>query len=118
MIVYIMLSKKNRLDKISFQWVFKKGRRREFPYFNLIFFKNTDLTENKFGFVVSSKISKKAVVRNKLKRRAKSAAFKILNNLNEPSVLIFIFKKESLNLDFLALFKEIELSLKEVRLIK
>ena len=118
MIVCIMLSKKNRLDKISFQWVFKKGRRKEFPYFNLIFLKNTDLTENKFGFVVSSKISKKAVVRNKLKRRAKSVVFKILNNLNEPSVSIFIFKKESLNLDFSALFKEIEHSLKEVRLIK
>lgn len=64
-----MLPKENRLNqKKDFQRVFQKGKGlRE----NLLTFKwiSNNLKVSRFGFVISKKISKKAVVRNKIKRR-------------------------------------------------
>lgn len=66
-----MLPKRNRLrKKKDFEKVFKKGRK---IYSNeFLFLRALDahsLGERRFGIVVGKTVSKKAVVRNKLKRR-------------------------------------------------
>lgn len=64
-----MLATRNRLKKKKdFEKVFKEGKgfKEDFLYFKI---KKNNLKSSRFGFVVSKKFSKKAVDRNKVKRR-------------------------------------------------
>jgi len=75
-----MLPKINRLTKKKdFELVFKKGIvfKNDFLLFKTI---KNHLKESRFGFVVSKKISNKANIRNKVKRRLRQA---VLNKLKE-----------------------------------
>ena len=64
-----MLPKTNRLQKKKdIEKVFKKGKGLKENFLILKTLKN-DSNKIRFGFVVSQKISKKANVRNKIKRR-------------------------------------------------
>ena len=64
-----MLTKINRLKKEKdFERIFKKGKSFKNGFLILKIVLN-DLEESRFGFIVSQKVSKKAVLRNKIKRR-------------------------------------------------
>lgn len=64
-----MLAKKNRLiKKRDFGNVFKNGQGFKEDFLILKFLKNKS-DQIRFGFIVSQKISKKATLRNKIKRR-------------------------------------------------
>jgi len=64
-----MLPIKNRLKKNKdFERVFKKGKIFKENFLYLKIAKN-NLESSRFGFIVSKKFSKKATVRNKIKRR-------------------------------------------------
>ncbi|OGZ36014.1 MAG: ribonuclease P protein component [Candidatus Portnoybacteria bacterium RIFCSPLOWO2_01_FULL_43_11] len=64
-----MPPKKNRLSKKKdFEKVFKEGGYYRQGFISIRTVKN-NLKFNRYGFVVSLKISKKAVVRNKIRRR-------------------------------------------------
>jgi len=66
-----MLSLKNRLKKKKdFEWVFKKGKSFRDGFLSLRLVEN-NLKTSRFAFVVSLKVSKKATLRNKLKRGLK-----------------------------------------------
>lgn len=63
-----MLPKENRLrNKKDFLGVFNKGRgfKEDFLFFK---FADNNLEMSRFGFIVSQKVSKKAVIRNRVKR--------------------------------------------------
>lgn len=63
-----MLSKKNRLKKKKdFEAVFKTGRKHPLDFF-ILRIKQTSNDFNRFGIIVSKKVSKSAVKRNKIKR--------------------------------------------------
>lgn len=65
-----MLPESNRLKKENdFQQVFEKGEGFNKSFLFLKVFNREDQQQSRFGFVVSTKVSNKAVVRNKLKRR-------------------------------------------------
>ena len=109
---------KHRLDRKSFNILFKSGKKLSFPFFVLIYRReNIIKRESKFGFVISSKISKKAVVRNKLKRRTKAVILELLKNFLAPCRIIFIFKKECLALSFKELEAEIISAFKKIGII-
>jgi len=64
-----MLAQKNRLKKKKdFEAIFKQGKgfKQGFLYLKII---KNNLDTSRFGFVISKKFSKKAVIRNKTKRR-------------------------------------------------
>lgn len=64
-----MLPGKYRLKKrSSFARVELSGKMSQFPLFGLGVLDREDKEPSKFGFVISTKISKKAVDRNKIKR--------------------------------------------------
>jgi len=68
-----MLKKENRLTKNNdFDAVFKNGRS---CYSKILSVKSlpNSLEENRFGILVGTKISKKAVIRNKIKRQIRAA---------------------------------------------
>ena len=93
-----MLPKINRLTKKKdIDLVFKKGRsfKNDFLVFKTM---KNHLKESRFCFIVSKKVSNKATVRNKVKRRLRSI---ILNNFkkNSPNSI-----KKPLDIIIIALF--------------
>ena len=77
-----MLTKFNRLTKEKdFENVFRKGEKYRSPL-SKIYLKvgSNNLKQSRFGFIINNKVSKKAVVRNKIKRKLRET---IRNNLSE-----------------------------------
>ena len=73
-----MLPKINRIKKKKdFEAIFKNSKTTRTNFFIFKISKNK-LDINRFGFVVSQKVSKRAVVRNKVRRRLAD-----LNSLNK-----------------------------------
>jgi len=66
---------------------------------------------------VSSKIAKKAVDRNKLKRKGRESINKIKNKIKNGYNGVFFFKKTSLDLSFKELEEEIKKILKKTNII-
>ncbi len=62
----------------------------------------------KFAVVVSKKVSAKAVDRNKVKRRTRSASLKALTDLKKPVAVIFYAKREAKDAEFIELKRDIE----------
>jgi len=71
-----MLPKIRRLSRPDFLQVKKTGTPEHFPGFNLIHC-SSSLPFSRFAVVISAKISKKAVIRNRLKRQIYSAVDKL-----------------------------------------
>ena len=79
-----MLPKINWLTKKKdFELVFKKGEsiKNDFLIFKIL---KNHLKENRFGFVVSKKVSNKASKRNRIKRRLRGAVLNRLKEVNPP----------------------------------
>lgn len=96
-----MLAQKNRLTKKKdFDLVFKKGKSSFNDYLGIKILKNK-LDYPRFGVIVSSKISKKAVVRNKIKRRIKDVLRRerknISNNIDCVVITLPLIKKADYN---------------------
>ena len=70
------------------------------------------------GLAVSRRVSKKATVRNLLKRRAREIFRKNLDNIKEGHALFFIFLKPAAALSFQELEKEIFGELARFKLLK
>ena len=88
-----MLKKINRISsKKEFEEVKKLGVIKQYPYFGLIGHIGP-LGSIKFGFIISKKISKKAVVRNKIKRLLAEEVKKNLDKFENGFRGIFLIKK-------------------------
>lgn len=84
------LSKKYRLSSKDFlQIKSKKGFWAKSDLLNVKIVKN-NLTISCFGFVISSKISKKAVSRNKIKRQLKNVIFKNISAIEDGWDIVMI----------------------------
>jgi len=85
-----MLVENNRISKKKdFDNIFKNGKSARGAFLILKFLQN-NLKINRFAFVVSKKVSPKAVVRNKIRRRL-SESIKEFNNQSEGGVdIIFV----------------------------
>lgn len=72
----------------------------------------------RLGFVVSTKVDKKAVIRNKVKRRMREALRAELDNIKNGNDLLFIAKKSCIDLNLVDLKKQIQFALKTTHLYK
>lgn len=88
-----MLPGINRLKKKKdFEHVFKQGRGLKEGFLSLKFIKN-GLDATRFGFVVGQKVSRKAVVRNKVKRRLRILAKAKLGQMKQGIDVVIIAGK-------------------------
>ncbi len=98
-----MLLKVNRLKKNKdFERVFKKGQIFKEDFLVLKIFPN-NLKSSRFGFIVSQKVSKKAVLRNKIKRWLKAAILSQLKNgakIQKPADIVIIVRPGARIKDF------------------
>lgn len=92
-----MLPLKNRLQaRRDFEETKTKGQKYQSRLFGLLVYPtNSEVT--RFGFIVSTKISKKATQRNKIKRRLRESIRKVLPTLKTGYDVVFLGKKELLD---------------------
>ena len=84
------LSRKNRLkEKKDFDRVFKNGKTIK-GRFLLVKYTNMIAKTPKFGFVVSAKIAKRAVDRNRVKRLLSNNVQKNLGRMTKDAVILVL----------------------------
>lgn len=95
-----MLPKENRLhqDK-EIKDLVKSGRNFFLPELT-IKYKTNQTGNTKIGFIVSGRVDKKAVVRNKLARHLRETCRALLPQLKDGYLVLIIAKKQLLELDF------------------
>ena len=102
-----MLPSKIRIKRSDFKLLKEKGFYFDSKNISLKIYKNSE-NINKFTFICSRKVEKKAVLRNLLRRRGYSIVRDYLKKLDIGFYFIFSFKKGVSSLSFVDLKKEIE----------
>lgn len=112
-----MLAVQHRLrQQLDFQRVFKEGKVVYSGLFFLKFCPNS-LNKSRVGFIVDTKVSKKAVLRNIIKRRMRAAAEKNLNRIKKGFDLVFVAKSDSKGAGFREIKNELEILVEKAGLI-
>lgn len=111
-----MLPKINRLhsDK-EIKNLVRTGQNFFLPELLLKYQKNPE-NRTKIAFVISAKVDKRAVVRNRLARQLREILYSQIKNIKNGYSLLIIAKKKALALDFKTLQKQIFFALNKARL--
>lgn len=89
-----MLKRAYRLRKDrDFQKIYRKGQRRTSPNFTL-YYLPTKFAVTQVGFVVSKKVSKSAVVRNRLRRRATAIVEELYAHIQPSKQVIILIRQD------------------------
>lgn len=118
-----MLPKKFRLPGNQIPLVLKRGKRYNFSLFNLVVYNQTtkqpdNQTTSRFSFIVSSKISKRAVIRNRTKRLLSESVRLLVPQIKKGREIIFFAKKALKEEKLQDVLPTIEKNLKKTRLLK
>jgi len=113
-----MLAKSSRLAKAKdFEKIFKRGKSFYTKIFSIKALAN-ESGINRYGIVISTKVSKKAVIRNKLKRRFQAALKEYDSQLKSGHDLVIIASPAAINLKYKVIKSELEKSLLTLKLFK
>lgn len=113
-----MLPSKYRLKKrSSYARIELQGTLFQFPLFGLGVFVRGDNLPSLFGFVISTKISKLAVTRNKIKRILSEKVRVSYKNIKPGYDVVFLVKPSILKKDREAIEKEVEKVLKHASIL-
>jgi len=109
-----MLKKKNIVKfRRDFRELKEKGRLYQSPFFGLVVLKKEDSNISRFAFIISRKISKKAVVRNKIRRLLAESVRINLEKIKKGYDFLFLVKKDMVGLKFDEVKKEVDKVLKK-----
>jgi ribonuclease P protein component len=110
-----MLTRKERLTKKEFQQAYKNSK--TFYSNNFILKSSTNNKQmNSYGVMISKKVSKKSVIRNKLKRQILEIIRLNKQCINNGYSCIFVVKESAINLSYQAIEKEIIYLLKKAKI--
>ena len=109
-----MLKKQNRLGRLARK---KEDKLFTFPLFNLRVSDNEEKI-TKFAFIVSKKIDKRAVVRNRTKRVLRSAAQELVKKYQVGKNIIVVSRKALIPGQKQEVVSALETSLKKTAKIK
>ena len=113
-----MLAKENCLrKKKDIERVFKQGKGFKQGFLFLKIVKN-DLTLNRFAIVVSKKISTKAVIRNKIKRRIRAVVRAKLNKMEQGWDTVIVVQQGLENENFETTQETIDKIFKKAKWLK
>ena len=114
-----MLASKHRLKKkFSFARVELQGVTTQFPSFGIGVIDRQDDEPSLFGFVISTKISKKAVTRNKIKRILSDAVRLNYEKIKKGHDVVFLVKPSAISKDSKVLSSEVVMALQKINLFK
>lgn len=112
-----MLKKENRLtEKNEFNNVFKRSKTSSGRFVFLKALEN-GLSVNRFGFIVSSKISKRAVIRNKIKRRLREIIHKNIIDMKKGFDVVILVRPNIVDCDFGEIKEDVEKLLKKIKIL-
>lgn len=106
-----MLQKKKRLTREEFNRFFAVGRRIHSPTLQIIFTPNQTVH---VAVVVSKKVAKHAVQRNKIRRRMYDIVRNYLKETQVTGVFIFLVKKPILTMEFTEIRKMVRSHLDDI----
>lgn len=113
-----MLPQKNRLTKKSnFEKVKNKGKMFQSASFGLLVLVRNDKKFSRFGFIVSTKVSKRAVKRNRIKRTFRLAVNSLLEAVKDGYDFVFLVKKDAIEIKQDELKKEIKIAFSKTGVI-
>ena len=112
-----MLPKANRLTKETDFKKIAKGAKPIHSKFFLLKKLSTPEKLVKFGIVISSKISKKAVVRNKIRRQIREVLKENLADIKTGQKVMIVVKDTALNKDFKEIKQDLENLLIKTKLL-
>jgi ribonuclease P protein component len=114
-----MLAKPHRLvGKDNFDQVLKEGKIVQSESFGMAYFNRGDGEVTKYGFVVSTKVSKEAVGRNRVKRALSEAVRFLTTKVERGYNVVFLAKGRSVKIPTDALMREVDKAVKDAGLIK
>jgi len=114
----IMMAKQSRLVKEKdFQKIFKRGKSSYCKIFSIKILAN-ELGINRYGIIISTKVSKKAVERNKLKRQFREALKAFDKKLINGFDLVLVVFPIALNQEYKFIKSELEKILFILKLFK
>lgn len=118
-----MLKIRSLTKKKDFDQVFKQGCSCYYQKFGVKVFKN-EINQNRLGIIISRKVSKKAVIRNKIKRRIKEI-FRLWADILilGQDILVIVLPETGKNVPWrIPIYQEIvvelEQSLKKLKMFK
>jgi ribonuclease P protein component len=109
---YILKGKKN------FENVQKEGRLFQSSSFGIAYLKREDTGPSRFGFVVSTKIAKEAVQRNRIKRALSEAVRFMMKEIKEGYEVVFLAKQRSAKEPTDVLMREVREAMPKAKLTK
>jgi ribonuclease P protein component len=116
--LFYMLPRANRLTgRKIFENLKTKGKKAQSASFGLIYLKRKDLLPTRIGFVVSTRVSKKASVRNRIKRTFRKGVKEVLDEMSPSYDILFLVKKSSVKTSARRLTNEISQVFRKVRLL-
>lgn len=110
-----MLPKANRLTKkAEFKEVLSRGKTIQGRLFTLKYLEKEPEFPTKVGIIVSKKIAKRAVYRNKARRRLKEVLRNYVKSLNPGLNMAFLVKREILEAKYTDIRQEVETTLQKL----
>jgi ribonuclease P protein component len=118
------LPKANRLKhRKDFQTVYQKGMRYNSPHLTLLAFAQTEFSSQlpsvatRIGISISQKVSKKAVIRNRIKRQIRAIFIDLLPFLSPGWKLIVVVRPTALECNYEHFLRELKQLLVKAKII-
>jgi ribonuclease P protein component len=113
-----MLPKENRLKgALVFDEVKKKGKMYQSEDFGLLVLERDQSSPSRFGIIVSNKVSKKAVDRNRIKRTLRKAIRENLEKTAKGFDILFLAKKGLVTKKESEVIEQVSKALKSVNIL-
>ncbi|KKU12403.1 MAG: Ribonuclease P protein component [Candidatus Woesebacteria bacterium GW2011_GWA1_45_8] len=111
-----MLPKPYQLTKVDFEKVEKDGKIIQLESFGVAYLDRGDAEPSRFGFIVSNKIARDAVDRNRIKRALREAVRQSVWQTKKGTSVLFLTKTTIANKATDEIMNEVRRALKELKL--
>lgn len=111
-----MLKKENRFSKKEFDSFYNSQKTKISTPIFIVYYSFPETKTSKFAVVVSAKMDKRAVQRNRIRRLIYQSVFEIYKNIKRPINALIVVKKgiNLKNLNFEIVKKELEKAFEKI----
>lgn len=113
-----MLASRFRLPGHLIPKVKEKGRFYRFPFFSLIVLKDKKQKLSKFSVILSLKFDKRAVMRNRVKRKLLDSVRLLTPKIKPGHLIIFLPRKVLKEKEFETIQREVEMAFEKIGIIQ